>query len=105
MSTRSGGMSLGLEKLDQDSQTRSRLQERDLALRAAPRLAIDQVDALVLEVAQMRTDVRRAEAQVMQPRAAALQKAGNRAVDVRGLQQFDERIAGFDHRHFELTVG
>src|SRR5436305_9892438 len=100
MSTRSGGMSLRLEKLDQDSQSRSRLQERYLAVRAGPRLAIDEVDALVLEVAQMRADVRRAEAQVVQPWAAALQKAGNRAVDVRRLQEFDQRVAGFDHRHF-----
>src|SRR5207253_4448557 len=94
-----------LQQLHEDAQPRRGLQEGDLAVRARSWRLVDQLDALVLQVAQVLTDIRRAEAQVVQARPAALDEARHGRVDVGRLQQLDQHVGGLDEGDLELSLG
>jgi len=94
-----------LEQLDQHAQCRARLQERHLAVRARPRLLVDHLDTLIFEIAQVRLDVGRAEAEVVQTWSASLEEARDGRIRIGWLEQLDQRISGLDEGDLELAVG
>src|SRR5436305_11916377 len=91
MSTRRGGMSRFLEQLDEHAKCGRGLQEGDVAVRARAGLRVDQLDALIAQIAQVLANIGRAEAQVMQARAAAFEKTRHGTVRIGRLEQLDQR--------------
>ena len=80
-------------------------QERYVAMRPGSRHVVDQLDTLVLQIAQVLTDVERAEAQVMQPRSTPLEEAGDGRIGISRFEQLDQQVRGLDKGNFELTFG
>jgi hypothetical protein len=94
-----------LNQLDQHAQGGAGLEEGNLAMCAWARHFVDQLDAFVLQIAQVFAYVRGAETQVMQPRSAAFEKARHGRVCRSRLEQLDEQVGGLNEGNSELSVG
>src|SRR5215467_1027959 len=105
ISTRSGGMSLWLQQLDQHAERGRRLQKRDVAMCPGARLVVDQRHTFVLKIAQVLADIGCPKAQMVKTGAATLQKPRYRTVRVSRLEKLDQQVGGLDHRDLQLSVG
>ncbi len=93
-----------LDQLHQHPETSRWLEEGYFPVCPRPRRRVNQLHALVLEIAQVPPDVRRAKAQMVQPRPAALQKPRHRRVRIGRLQQLDQHVGRLHEGYFELAV-
>src|SRR3990172_2606768 len=77
---------------------RFRVQEADHPRQPLPRLLVDELHALRLQPLQLRADVRRLEADVVQPFPLALQEPPHRRLRRKRLQQLDLALADGEER-------
>src|ERR1051326_12398 len=109
MRTLRGGVSLivlgTLQQLHEHAERGRRLQERHLAVGAGARFRVDELHALVAQIAQVGANVGRAETQMVQTRAAALDEARHRRIRISWLEQLDQHVRRAYEYHFQLTFG
>ena len=95
-----------LQQLDQHAQRGGRLQKGDLAVGARARRLVDQLHALVLEVAQVLADVRACRSTGDAGRARGVRGSAPRCVSGIGrLEQLDQHVGRLDEGDFELALG
>src|SRR5205823_4370786 len=82
----------------------ARMQESDLPGEARTRYGVDQLRAPFLRRGQVRRDVRRVEADVMQPLAVAREKSPDAALRIQWLEQLDFAIPGREQRGAHALV-
>jgi len=83
---------LTLKELDQDTVTGPRVEERDRALGAAPRCAVDELDAVDREPRQLLREVGDLEADVVEALALVSQEPGHARRVVGRLNELDLRL-------------
>ena len=81
-------------ELDEHAAARARMQERDAAGDPLARRGVDQLGTTILQAHERGADVRRLEAQMVQPLPASGEEAADPRRRVERLEELDLRVAG-----------